>query len=142
MWSSVGEGRSSGHDQLGWALMARITIQLVLFLIILNAVAGIITVSGLGAALEIDPETGAQDRIEKSVGAADDIEPARGITDTLFSMFVSVTMTFSTIVNLMTYGTTMVINLGMPTWIVRPFEGVVYILIAADTMHMLTGRDT
>ena len=123
--------------------MSRTSVQLVMFLIILNAVAGVVTVSGLGAALDIDPDTGAEDRIQRSIDtAAEDVEPTQGITDTLFSMFVSVTMTFSTIVNLMTYGTTMVINLGMPAWIVRPFEGIVYIIIAADLMHMLTGRDT
>lgn len=122
--------------------MARVTVQLVMFLVILNAVAGVVTVSGLGAALDINPETGAEDRIQQSVDAADDIQPTRGITDTLFSMFVSVSQTFLVIVNLLTYGTTMVINLGMPAWIVRPFEGIVFILIAMDVMHMLTGRDT
>lgn len=121
--------------------MGRASTQLVLFVLILNGVGGVITGSGLGAALDIDPQLGGQDAIDEATEQANQFEPSQGLTDTLFGMFVSAAMLLSVMYDLIFYGLVMLMNLGVPAWLVEPFRAAVTLIVLVDLIHIATGRD-
>lgn len=120
--------------------MTRPSIQIVTFLILLNLAAGLITASGLGAALEINPEIGGGDAVDKAQENASSVEPSQGRLDTLFSLFTSTGSTMANIFRLVFYGPVMLQNLGVPSFITTFVFGGAGVVVAADVIHYLTGR--
>lgn len=120
--------------------MTRPSIQIVTFLLLLNLAAGLITASGLGAALAIDPEIGGNDAVDRTQQNASTVEPSQGRLDTLFSLFTSTGSTMATIFKLVFYGPAMLMNLGVPEFITTFVFGGAGVIVAADVIHYLTGR--
>lgn len=118
----------------------RPSIQIVTFLILLNLAAGVITASGLGAALEINPEVGADEQVEAANESASQIEPSQGIRDTLFSLYTSTAGTINDVATLVFYGPFMLQNLGVPGFLTTFIFGGASVVVAADVIHYLTGR--
>ena len=121
--------------------MGRASTQIVIFLVLLTAASNAIMVSGVGAALEISPGTGAEDEVQEVQDEADSIEPAQGTSETLFTMYTSTTQTFETIFTFVFAAPLMFINLGVPSWLTAMFFAPMAIIVAADIVHLLTGRD-
>lgn len=111
-----------------------------MFLVLLNASAGLITASGLGAALNVNPEIGGDGKIDGAEASAEEIKPSQGNLDTLYSLFVSTTGTMEDIFTIITYGPQMLMNLGVPTWIVGFVGAPATFIVAMDVVHFLTGR--
>lgn len=121
--------------------MARASTQLVIILLLLNASAVIVAQSGIGAALDINPQPGNEEQIEAANETArNDISTSQGTLDTLFGMFTSTASTLETIFNTIFYGPVMLKNLGVPWWITDTFSAGLAIIVAVDIVHALTGR--
>lgn len=121
--------------------MARASTQLVIILLLLNASAVIVAQSGIGAALDIDPQPGNEEQIEAANETArNDLSTSQGTLDTLFGMFTSTASTLETIYNTIFYGPAMLKNLGVPWWITDTFSAGLAIIVAVDIVHALTGR--
>lgn len=118
----------------------RPSIQIVTFLILLNLAAGMITASGLGAALSVNPEVGADDQVAAANDNASQVEPSQGLRDTLFSLYSSTAGTMTAIFRLIFYGPVMLQNLGVPAFITTFVFGGASVIVAADVIHYLTGR--
>lgn len=118
----------------------RPTIQIVIFLVLLNLAAGLITASGLGAALAINPEVGGNDAVSDTQDEASSVEPSQGRLDTLFSLFTSTADTMNSIFKLVFYGPAMLANIGIPSFITTFIFGAAGIVVAADVIHYLAGR--
>lgn len=118
----------------------RPTIQIVIFLVLLNLAAGLITASGLGAALAINPEVGGDQAVESSQENASQVEPSQGRLDTLFSLFTSTAGTMNDIFKLVFYGPVMLSNIGIPAFITNFLFGAAGIVVAVDVIHYLAGR--
>lgn len=118
----------------------RPSIQIVIFLVLLNASAGLITASGLGAALDVNPEIGGDEAVGDAQQEAEQVEPSQGRLDTLFSLFTSTAGTMASIFKLIFYGPVMLQNLGVPAFITTFVFGAAGIVVAADVIHYLAGR--
>lgn len=121
--------------------MGRASTQIVIFLVLMTAASNAIMASGVGAALGVAPTTGAQSEIDQVQSDADEIEPAQGSSDTLFSLYNSVTGVFASIYGVIFAAPLMLVNVGMPTWLVTFIFAPAVVIVAADVAHLLTGRD-
>jgi len=121
--------------------MGRASTQIVIFLVLMTAASNAIMASGVGAALGVAPTTGAQSEIDQVQSDADEIEPAQGSSDTLFSLYNSVTGVFASIYGVIFAAPLMLVNIGMPTWLVTFLFAPAVVIVAADVAHMLTGRN-
>lgn len=121
--------------------MGRASTQIVILLMLLTAASNAIMFSGVGAALEISPDTGAQDELERVQESADEVEPAQGNSDTLFTMYASTTGAFETVYSIIFAAPLMFINLGVPIWLVTFFFAPMIVIVLADIVHLMGGRD-
>jgi hypothetical protein len=118
----------------------RISIQLVIFLLLLNGAAGAVTASGAGDALGINPSPGGDEQANSTVQNASNVEPGGGLGDTLFSLYTSVTRGLTGVITFVFYGPVMLTNLGIPAWLTGMFSGALSIIVMTDTIYALTGR--
>lgn len=116
--------------------------QFVIILLIMNGVAGAITATGAGAALDINPELGADAQVSQVNESSRSIQGAQGSIATLFAAITSVFSIFATVFKLLFYGPVMLINLGIPMEIIDMIAGptVAFIILAA-LGYLLTGRE-
>lgn len=121
--------------------MGRASTQIVIFLILLTAMANVISASGVGAALEIDPHTQGEEEVDRVQEEAEKVEAPQGIADTLFALFISVTNTIQPVYNVIFAAPLMFQNLGVPSWLTTAFFAPMVVIVAADIVHVLTGRD-
>lgn len=121
--------------------MGRASIQIVIFLVFLNAAAGAVTASGLGSALDINPEIGADEEIDRVESDMQEVDTAQGIRDTLFAMFSTTTTTAVSAFTILLYGPVMLANLGIPGWLLTFLFAPAFVIVGIDTIHFLTGRD-
>ena len=115
--------------------------QVAIFLVIITVAANIINFSGVGAALDIDPRTQGQEEVDRVNETASQVQPTQGTRDTLFSLFTSMGSLFLGIVNIVFAAPLMFENLGVPWWLTTFFFAPMVIIVAADVMHVLTGRN-
>lgn len=121
--------------------MGRASMQIVIMLVCLNAAAGFLTASGVAAALDMQPNVGADKAIEDANDAASNVKAGGGLGSTLFALYNSVTSTFKSIVRVILYGPLMLTNLGMPQWVVTFVFAPATVISGADMVYSLSGRD-
>ncbi len=121
--------------------MGRASMEIVLALICLNAAAGLLTASGVAAALDMQPNVGGNEAIDNANQAADNVQAGGGLGDTLFALYGSVTGTLKTIFEVLFYGPIMLTNLGLPSWVVTFLFAPATVVAGADIIYSLTGRD-
>lgn len=121
--------------------MGRASTQIVIFLILLTAASNAIMLSGVGAALEINPNTGGEAAVEDVQQDAESIEPAQGTSETLFTMYTSVTQSLQGVFTFVFAAPLMFINIGVPGWLVFFFFSPLAIIVVVDVVHVLMGRD-
>lgn len=119
--------------------MARATVQIVIGLMLLTAASNAIMFSGVGAALDIQPSTGAEGQVAETQEDASQIEPSQGNTDTLFSLYTSVTSTMNQVFQIVFAAPLMFINLGVPTWLTGFIFTPLVVIVAVDVANMVFG---
>jgi hypothetical protein len=118
----------------------RISTQAVVFLVFLNAAAGVLTASGAAADMGVAPTPGGGEQVEQANNSAAQVSPGSGVGETLFALYVTATQTVVDIFGLIFAGPTMLSNLGLPTWLVGFVFAPAYIIAGADIIFVLIGR--
>lgn len=96
----------------------RISIQLFLFFVFMNAFAGIFAATPLGDHLGIDPDPGGEQEIEAAEADAQNVSSSSGTQDTLFGLYNSVASVFEGLINSFP-ALAMMKNAGAPAWLVN-----------------------
>ncbi len=120
--------------------MARFSVELVIVLLCMNLFAGFITASGVGAALNINPELGQEEAIDDVEEEAQNVTPGGGIRDTLQGLYSSVTDGLQPIFMFIWYGPYMLSNLGVPEFLTTGVSAIITLMIALDVVYLLTNR--
>jgi hypothetical protein len=110
------------------------------FLLFLNAAAAVLVSSGVAADWGVQPNPGGDEELSSANQTAASFEPSGGAFQTLFSMYTSVTDTFSNVIGVATAGPRMFANLGVPGWLTTFLFAPLYILVAIDLVYLLTQR--
>lgn len=119
----------------------RISVQLVIFLLLLNGAAGAITASGTADALGVAPNPGGNEVSDIDERTGELSASSEANERTLFTLYTRATSAIQGIFQLAFYGPIMLENLGVPSWITGMFSGVISVVVFADVVYMLTGRD-
>jgi hypothetical protein len=119
--------------------MARITINIAVALILLNAGAGFLIASGVAEDWGVQPDPGGDERITDIEQESQDLETAGG-TETLIGLYNAVAGSFSTLISIVFAAPTMLTNIGVPGFITAFLFAPLYLLVAADTIYVLSGR--
>jgi len=121
--------------------MARITVTLLVFLLLMNGSVTIMEASGLNDDLGITLSGGvdkAMDTVvEKSQGA---FNPSISITESIINLILAGISLFAVFLTGLYAMPTMLINLGIPSWFVIPVFAPAYILSTAEIIYIATGR--
>lgn len=120
--------------------MATATKQIVIILLLLNAAAGMVNVTGVGDALNINPELGADDKVDAINETSRNVQSTQSNVATLFGLISGAVSTMTTVVKLFFYGPAMLISLGVPEGIMGLAGGASAVIIIADIIYLKTGR--
>lgn len=119
----------------------RMSTAVLVFLLLLNGSASIMSASGLTADMGINPSPEMQEEMDNVIGHAQEgFGPNAGIGDTLFAMFGAALSTVNTIVTGIFLAPQMFINLGFPSWFVVPVFAPMYLVVTYDLIFVATGR--
>jgi hypothetical protein len=121
--------------------MGRASKQIAIFLILLTAASNLLIGSGIAAALDIAPSTQGQEAVDQATANASEIEPSQGGSETLFGIFTSGTTALVGTFQIIFAAPRMFIFLGVPGWLTTFFFAPMVVIVAADTYHLLSGRD-
>jgi|GEM_PF-4631557 len=124
--------------------MARPSLYIAIFLILMNLTAGALAGSGAYEDWGTGIDPGGDAAVQAANESAENVRAqGEGTAQTLFTLFVSVTSGFIDALILgIAGGPVMLANLGFPTWLTTLIFGPMYVVVAADTAHLLIGRDT
>lgn len=122
--------------------MTRVTTTLLIFLVLMNGAVGIMSSSGLQDDLGVALAPGVTDSVDSAVNTAKDGFTANsGFADTLIALILSALKLFSALIQSVFALPKMLINLGIPSWIVVPVSLPLYIIAALEFVFLATGRD-
>jgi len=114
--------------------------NIVIFLACLNAAALVIS-AGLGPAFGIQPQIGGDQELQTAEQEGrEQFQSSRGgVGEFVTATFMAVEF-IGTIGSLVRAGPNMLISLGAPALLIRPFEAIVFIIISIDIAEVLSGR--
>lgn len=116
--------------------------NILIFLVALNASAVVIGAVGVGADLGYQPTIGGDGEIQNANESAANVEAqSDSAFDTFVGAVISAASTITTILGVVTAGPQMLINLGVPAFIVLPLATPLYILVGIDILQIISGRD-
>ena len=119
--------------------MARISINIAVFLILLNASSGFIMASGIAGDWGVQPSIGGDNAVENVEEKTSELNPRAG-GETLLGLYSAVTRTFKSLVGIVFAGPMMFNNLGVPEFITTFVFAPMYLIVGADTIYVLSGR--
>lgn len=96
----------------------RISAQLLLFFIFMNAFAGVLGAQGIAADMGINPSPGGDDALDQIEDNATAFESTNSGGDTLFGLYNGLAAVLESLVNLLP-AIDMLKNAGAPTWLVN-----------------------
>lgn len=114
--------------------------NIVIFLIGLNAAAGLIGAIGLGAAVGYDPLVGGGEEIDRADESAGNIATDRSALDQFVGGVIEAGQQLVRIFSIAVAGPRMLINLGAPTALVTALAAPLYLLVAIDILEVISGR--
>lgn len=120
----------------------RISSKLTVFALMLNGWASVLASAGVAEDLGVSWAPGGNGEIQAMETAAKSISPGGGgIGETLFALYNAMAGTFVTIFEVVFAGPLMLMNVGVPAWIVQPFGAILVFIWAIDIAYILSGRD-
>lgn len=116
-------------------------VQAMIFLLILNAMPGVMEASGLNDAMGVDVNLGIDDTYDSlKSNIADGFSPNTGIVES----FVSVTIAAGQVVKLLFQSITafpaLLKSLGAPGWLTTPLEILMSLISTLGVIYVATGR--
>lgn len=120
--------------------MARPTVNIAILLILVNSGATFFMATGVAADWGISPEVGGDSEVDEIEQTANNVESNSGTGSTLLGLYDAVTGAFSSLIQIVFAGPTMLQNLGVPSEITAFFFAPLYLLVGADIIYVLSGR--
>ena len=118
----------------------RISMKIAIVLVFLNSAAELMRTTGIAEAMGVNPEPGAAAKLQEAQEAARNIEPGGGFGETLFALYISLTKTFFAIFEFVFSAPQMLINLGLPTYLVAFLFAPAALVVGRDVAYLLMGR--
>lgn len=119
----------------------RMSTAVLIFLLLLNGSATMMTASGLAGDIGVNPNPGLNDEMDSIVtDSKDAFNPNSGVGDTLFAMFGAAFSAFKLLIQGVFSAPTMFVNLGFPSWFVIPVFAPMYFVVTLDLIYVATGR--
>jgi len=118
----------------------RLSMKIVFVLVFLNSAAEMLRASGWSAAAGINPDPGATQEMQEAINAAEKIQASGGGGETLFALYVTITSTFQAIFDFLFAAPTMLINIGIPEFVVAFLFAPVALIVGRDIAYLLIGR--
>lgn len=115
-------------------------MKIVFVLVFLNSAAELMRASGWAASAGIDPDPGATSEMQQALDAAGNIRPGGGFGETLFALYISLTKTFFAIFEFIFSAPKMLINLGIPSFVVAFLFAPAALIVGRDIAYLLMGR--
>lgn len=114
--------------------------QIVVFLVLLNASAAVIS-AGVGAAIGVQPAVGGDSTISETAGNAESVSASNSGQESDFvGGFLSAADFITELKNIVFFGPEMLRNLGAPNIIVDGLQSVVVFVVAFDVVEIISGR--
>lgn len=122
--------------------MSRVTTTLLILMILVNGSVGIMSSSGLEADLGVSLAPGVSDSVDSAVQTAErGLSANSGFAQTLIALILSALQLFSALIRAVFAFPQMLMNLGIPSWIVVPVSLPLYVIAALEFVFLATGRD-
>lgn len=120
--------------------MARPSVNIAVLLILVNSGAAFFLATGVAGDWGVAPEVGGDEEINQVQDTAGSLESNSGTGDTLLGLYDAVTGAFSSLVQIVFAGPTMLQNLGVPSAVTAFFFAPMYLIVGADIIYVLSGR--
>jgi len=117
-----------------------IAITTVILLMFMNATPALLVQSGVAEDMGIEPTVGGGDTIDEANEDMSAIEPSGGLAPTLFQLYTSVTSPVRSVMSIAFAGPSMLMNLGVPSWLVGFMFAPLYLITGGTLIYVLTGR--
>jgi hypothetical protein len=111
--------------------------NLVLFLVLINAAAG---VTAVAAPADVTPTVGGGDEIESASSNVEDRQVDRRGSSELIGSFLALGGLIRTIDNIIFFAPNMFQNLGAPSLVTNGFKGIFLFVVTFDIAEAITGR--
>lgn len=106
----------------------------------LNSAAIMFESTELTDAMGVEVSLGSTQRLNAAAASAGKIQPSSGLGDTLFAMYGTVTNGVLGIIHGIWAGPEMLVNLGVPSFVVAFLFAPAAVIVAVDIAYMITGR--
>lgn len=117
-----------------------IAINTTVFLMFVNAAAGLTVASGTAADLGVTPSVSGDTSIDNANNAVQDIEVSGGFAATLYGLYTSVTGPVQAVVGLIGGGPIILASVGVPGWLLDFVFVPQYLVVGGAIIYTLTQR--
>lgn len=122
------------------AALKDIAINTTVFLMFVNAAAGVTVASGTAADLGVTPTVGGDQSIDDANTAMQNIEVTGGFASTLYALYTSVTGPVRAVVGLIGGGPIILASVGIPGWLLDFVFVPQYLVVGGAIIYTLTQR--
>lgn len=119
----------------------RVSTQLLLYFILMNAAANLLVASGVAADWGVEPDVGGDDALIQAQEEAEEARASRGVGSTLFTVFTLAADAVNALYAVVFAGPIMLQNAGVPSLITDFVAAPLQIIVVADVLYALSGRD-
>lgn len=116
----------------------RKSTNILVFAVFVTAGANMLEFSGVTAAMGV--EIGVVGHFGEAIQALNSVDVGASIIDSLFSIFVAVSNTFQGFVTAAFAVPILLINIGVPTYLVVFLTAPIGIVVGADMIYLISGR--
>lgn len=123
--------------------MTRVTTSILVFLVLANGAATVMSTSGLSDDLGVQLNPGIDNEMDSVVEEMKNgFNPSTTVVESLLSMLVAFGRLFLVVIQGMYAAPTMLINLGFPDYLVTVFFAPAYVLSTLELGSIVIGRRT
>lgn len=117
----------------------KLSVYIVLFLLFFNGAAVLLNASGTADYLGVEPDTGDTNKLDAAREESKSFGVSRGIGDTLFGLWITLSTVIETIVGAVFPGANMLMNAGVPSYIVSYGMAGLAVVPGIDLVKFLRG---
>jgi hypothetical protein len=117
-----------------------IAINTTVFLMFVNASAGVMVASGTAADMGVAPSIGGDEAISDANTQMQEIEASGGFASTLYGLYTSVTGPVQAVVGLIGGGPIILASVGVPNWLLQFIFVPQYLVVGGAIIYTLTSR--
>ncbi|WP_254544087.1 hypothetical protein [Halomarina pelagica] len=114
--------------------------NIVIFLVLLNASATLLSGTGIAPALGVSPTVGGDEQIEQSEQNLQSVSTDRSALDNFIAGIISAASVLVGVFSIVIAGPLMLSNLGVPGALVAFIFAPLYFIVGLDLLQVLSGR--